>query len=541
MRALRLAAPLLGCALAACDTPVVGVELQLVARACSGAAPAGDVSHDPAFGVDTLRLKVTGDGLSPVTVTAPFADGRATVPNLPLGTNRRVVAEALKGGLVRARADSGKFDLLETSELKLTLFLRVVDAFTLTGGAAAGACTTMAFPRAGHAMTLLPDGKVLITGGFAIGTDGALRYRSEAEQYDPQTGTFTALTNGPTYRRAGHAALPVQLGSKGTGVFLAGGEGPSDPATGQGATVALKPMELFLNGLWSAVPPGAATPARTHQSAAVDVKTGFVVMAGGLAGPDVPGALALDEVSWFDPQQGLVKDAAQPLDQPTSDAVAIARDNKPTGGSKAGGMVLLGGRGPTGAATAKVSGVVYNGVSYVPDHIWDAPALRALPAPRLRHAAGRTRSDGMVVAGGVSAYSATDPYATAVDTITAVEPVAGYIEDAPVKLSQARADACGTSLESGEFLLAGGAAKQGGANLSSAAVDLIQPDGRDATVRTLRGPGGGGSYGLQMARHRAACLRLADGTVLVTGGLQFSGAGTPIALDSAEVFTPAGQ
>ena len=72
-------------------------------------------------------------------------------------------------------------------------------------------------------------------------------------------------------------------------------------------------------------------------------------------------------------------------------------------------------------------------------------------------------------------------------------------------------------------------------------VDLINPDGRDTTSRVPQGPSHSIDGSLQVARHRAACVRLSDGTVLVTGGLQFKTGSVPETLNSAELFQPAGQ
>ncbi len=56
--------------------------------------------------------------------------------------------------------------------------------------------------RAGHTLTLLPDGRVLVTGGLSPGdTLGA-----SAEIYDPRTETFTATASPPLVRRQLHSA-----------------------------------------------------------------------------------------------------------------------------------------------------------------------------------------------------------------------------------------------------------------------------------------------------------------------------------------------
>ena len=83
-------------------------------------------------------------------------------------------------------------------------------AFTLTG--------SMTTSRAYQTATLLPSGKVLITGGYRSG--GIV---SSAELYDPSTGTFTAtgsMTKGRFYQTA--TLLPNGK------VLITGGYGPND-------------------------------------------------------------------------------------------------------------------------------------------------------------------------------------------------------------------------------------------------------------------------------------------------------------------------
>jgi len=88
-------------------------------------------------------------------------------------------------------------------------------------------------PRSGHTATLLPDRRVLVTGGMRRNQDF---YRS-AELFDPATGKFSA-TGEMQIRRVGHAAVLLRSGK----VLIAGGwigHGVTDeaelydPATGK--------------------------------------------------------------------------------------------------------------------------------------------------------------------------------------------------------------------------------------------------------------------------------------------------------------------
>ena len=539
----------LSAGLAACGQPVVAVNLTVVTKACDGAITPLDKSRDPVMGVDTLRFKVSGEGLSTLSLDAKFADGGFRIPNLSLGTKRRISVEARKGNVLWARADSGKFDLLDGQDVELTLILRVVDTFTLSGQAAGGACTKMINARAGHAMTALPDGRVLITGGYALDAANQLHYLKAAEFYDPRTGTFTAFSPGPSYMRAGHAALAVSLGTGGTGVLLAGGESDS-----QSGVAPVRTFELFFNGAWQLIqPPQPLKPPREHQAAVVDLKTGFAVLAGGLDGPDttvIPTATVLDSVSYYDPQRNLVVDVEVPLAAPMFDAVAVSRANLAPGGVSQGGMVLIGGRDSHGDASALLSGMIFvpTANAYRSDKLWEQPALSKLPGPRTRHFAARMQDDSIVVVGGLT-KTAADTYANPTDAVTVISPALGTVADvtgSSAHLSQARADGCGALLETGQVLYLGGAWKDAGGVHSARLADVVTLTAgsggpADVEVRTLQGPAAGNTWGLQESRHRAACLRLKDGSVLVTGGLRFAadGSGGQVTLDSAEIYMPA--
>ena len=115
--------------------------------------------------------------------------------------------------------------------------------------------------RYAHTATLLPNGKVLVAGGY---NGGAVL--SSAELYDPASGTWSA-TGSLTTARYGHTATLLPNGK----VLVAGGY--------DGVNV-LSSAELYdpASGTWSAT--GSLTTARYGHTATL-LPNGKVLVAGG--------------------------------------------------------------------------------------------------------------------------------------------------------------------------------------------------------------------------------------------------------------------
>ena len=77
------------------------------------------------------------------------------------------------------------------------------------------ATASLTSARVEHSATLLPNGKVLIAGG-----EGHSTYLKTAELFDPQSGTFTGLSNTMSIERHGHTATLLNNGK----VLIAGGD-----------------------------------------------------------------------------------------------------------------------------------------------------------------------------------------------------------------------------------------------------------------------------------------------------------------------------
>ena len=101
------------------------------------------------------------------------------------------------------------------TRLALLLCLVAVSGYAQSPGTFT-ATGSMTIPRAEHSATLLPNGKVLIAGGYS--PTAFSQMVATAELYDPSTGSFTP-TGSMTTARAGHTATLLADGR----VLIVGG------------------------------------------------------------------------------------------------------------------------------------------------------------------------------------------------------------------------------------------------------------------------------------------------------------------------------
>jgi N-acetylneuraminic acid mutarotase len=122
--------------------------------------------------------------------------------------------------------------------------------------------------RGGHTATLLPNGKVLVTGGNA--------YLSSAELYDPASGSWT-LTGSLNTSRVGHTATLLSNGK----VLVAGGF--------NGGSGFLAIAELYDPATESWTVTDSLNPARSEHTATL-LPNGHVLVAGGSNGNSLSNA-----------------------------------------------------------------------------------------------------------------------------------------------------------------------------------------------------------------------------------------------------------
>jgi Galactose oxidase, central domain/Kelch motif len=332
-----------------------------------------------------------------------------------------------------------------------------VDAPVAAALGTLGAVSPMVEPRSGHSATLLPNGKVLIAGGMRRNQD----FYSSAELYDPATGTFS-LTGSMVVATVGNVAVLLKSGK----VLVVGG-------WVRGSTTDLAEVYDPATGKFSDV--GRMTTKRARPEASL-LTNGDVLITGGQE-HDSRGGIATAEL--YHAANGNFE-ALVPMH--------LGRIAHTSTVLNDGRVLIAGGIG-------EKDGVVATAELYDPSTKTFVPTGKMV-TPRIKHCSGLLPDGRVLLAGGSGDSSWTHQLASAeiYDPRTGQFTSAAPLDDPRFKLPDEAA-----TLPGGRLLFAGG----------SKTLDIYDPaSGRFLAVNDQ----------LPDVRHYMSETRLADGSVLLTGG-----------------------
>jgi hypothetical protein len=343
---------------------------------------------------------------------------------------------------------------------------------------------SMSVARASHTSTRLPDGRVLIAGGFA-GSGGEQSPYSSTEIYDPATNRFTA---GPSLRegRVGHTATVLSDGR----ILFAGGWTANRGARGS--------AELYdpATGTMSAT--GRMSVTRTGQTATL-LSDGRVLMTGGVDESDT--RLATSEI--YDPKTGRFSATA---------GMSVSRDSHTATLLPDGRVLIVGGASGRYGRPPEVQRSI---------EIFDPATNRfavagQLTIPRYKHGAIAMTDGRVLIVGGSDNRDWSGQYASAevFDLARGDSRPVGDMTTPRFKVEGALA-----VLHNGRVLVGGGAA----------GAELFDP--RANVFLAIPGSVGG-------PRQFSTATLLADGRVLITGGYARTGSSGPQSSGAAHLFVP---
>jgi len=376
---------------AASGTPSPAVQWQVSVGGGAFADIAGATSTTL-----TLASTTAADAGKRFRAIATNRVGPATsaVATLYLSPPAGVVFTPLAGRMTTPRANHTATTLLDGKVLIAGGFsastfpgpaLDTVELFDPASGTFSALTARMRSPRTNHAAALLPDGKVLISGGQADNNNGD--GVDTAEVFDPSTRSFTSLAARMNSPRGGHSATTLPNGK----VLVAGGfnRGPGT------LTVA---AEIFDPTTRTFAPLSGQMIRLTNTHRGTLLYSGNVLISGGVAVASAGARLYRDLTEQFDTSTQIFGSASAPMT-----ATRIAHDAT----TLPGGWLLM-----SGGATS----LSFTNVTAVRTAELFNPATRAftslgitLSTPRAAHAAARLADGSVLLTGGLTVGSVATP------------------------------------------------------------------------------------------------------------------------------------
>jgi hypothetical protein len=390
----------------------------LVAGALGGCAGGGAPQAPPAFVTNPQGVRVEA-----LAMATPRADAAA----VRLLDGRILIC----GGTATGQLDG----VLSSAEL----YDPVARSFTTTGA--------MTVPRAGQTITMLRDGRVLLTGG-----DQNVGFRSQlasAEIYDPRSGTFSA-TGSMSTPREGHTATMLRDGR----VLIVGGSANGIQTLGSAEIYDSSSGTFSLTG-------------RLHQPRIAHVAallgTGKVLVAGGGRGGMPGGYISYDTAEMYDPATGrfTAMRAHMKSDRVGAAAVRLSDGRVLIVGGKSGRVVTS--RNPgLGSLTPLNTAEIYDpeAGAFVRTHDMNAPHYLATATKLV---------DGNVLV--VGGWTIQGPVVVGMHDAEVYQPETNGFSRAG-RTNVARLTNTATLMNDGEVLIAGGVADKA---LITASVEFYSP------------------------------------------------------------------
>jgi hypothetical protein len=340
----------------------------------------------------------------------------------------------------------------------------------------------MHMARASHTSTLLPNGKVLIAGGFA-GSGGESNPYTTAELFDPSSRTFQSAAS-MTVGRSGHTATLLKNGK----VLMIGGWTGHYDRVGS--------AELFDPATRAFTATGNLTVGRAGNTATL-LADGRVLIAGGVDSKE--NAMASAEI--YDPATGKFTLTGSMADPRGAHTATALEDGKV--------LITGGGSGHYPSQNVYRSAEVYDPAT------GKFTSASQMTVGRHKHAAILLQSGRVLIVGGSDNRDWHGEYASAeiYDPTTATFTRTGAMNAARFKLPAALA-----LLPNGRVLVAGG----------GAFAELYD----ETSGAFMKVPGSLGA-----ARFFASATLLPGGKALITGGYADSGGGLP-ATPAAWLYQP---